>query len=642
MRYRSRNPDFATGFKDSCHIIYSSNIWDLTSTYRIMQRQISSISAGFRANDKSLGETPKKQSRPIQRAIILMLIATGLLSLHVSRLVQLQLVEGKQNRERAENNRVRLVPMPANRGHIIDRQGKLLAANNLARSVYLWPKEQTPQQWKVTAEKLSPLLKIPAKEILQKLKQVDPLSYRPVRLRQAMPPEVFVPLSEQVGQMPGVEVRPEARRYYPEGSLAAHVLGYIGEATQADLKAHPEYPMGMIVGQMGIEASSNSKIAGVWGDRLIEVNAQNQELRLMGETPPKPGESMQLTIDLKMQKAAEEALGNRRGAVVALDVKTGGVLVLASHPTFDPNLFTRKMTKDEWETLQDPENPFLNRAMQGYPPGSTFKIVTSVAGMESGKFSPDSIVGTSSYITVGGIDFNEHSGGYGDIGFREALAFSSNTFFYQIGMSAGPEQISKWGHLLGIGKDTDLKLLGLGGGQYGQIPTPEEKEKIYKEPWYAGDTVTMSIGQGLVLVTPLEAAVMVSSIANGGNRVKPHLLASMTGKPETKPVPTGMKPSTVEVIKEGLVAVVTEGTGRGLNDGSIPLTGGKTGTSEIIGQQDHSLYVAFGPADKPEIAIAVVVENGGFGSVAAAPIAKEVFQAYFGKPKQVNEPVITP
>ncbi len=607
----------------------------------MMQQQISAIS-GFRASDKTLGETPKKQSRPIQRAIILMLIATGLLSLHVSRLVQLQLVEGKQNRERAENNRVRLVPMPANRGHIVDRGGKLLAANNLARSVYLWPKEQTPEQWKVTAEKLSPLLKISAKEILEKLKQVDPLSYRPVRLRQAMPPEVFVPLSEQVGQMRGVEVRPEARRYYPEGSLAAHVLGYIGEATQEDLKAHPEYPMGMIVGQMGIEASSNSKIAGVWGDRLIEVNSQNQELRLMGETPPKPGESIQLTIDLKMQKAAEEALGNRRGSVVALDVKTGGVLVLASHPTFDPNLFTRKMTKDEWETLQDPENPFLNRAMQGYPPGSTFKIVTSVAGMESGKFSPDSIIGTSSYITVGGIDFNEHSGGYGDIGFRDALAFSSNTFFYQIGMSVGPEQISKWGHLLGIGKDTDLKLLGLGGGDHGQIPTPEEKEKIYKEPWYAGDTVTTSIGQGLVLVTPLEAAVMVSSIANGGDRVKPHLLASLTGTPEMKPIPTGMKPSTVKVIKEGLVAVVTEGTGRGLNDGSIPLTAGKTGTSEVIGQKDHSLYVAYGPADKPQIAIAVVVENGGFGSVAAAPIAKQVFQAYFGKPKQVKEPVINP
>jgi penicillin-binding protein 2 len=605
----------------------------------MMQREISALS-GFRSNDKTLGETPKKQSRPIHRAIVLMLVATGLLSLHASRLVELQLVQGKQNRERAENNRVRLVPMPANRGHIVDRKGKLLAANNLARSVYVWPKEQTPEEWKVTADKLSPLLKIPAKEILQKIKQVDPLSYRPVRLKQAMPPEVFVPLAEQVGQMRGVEVRPEASRYYPEGSVAAHVLGYIGEATQTDLKDHPEYPMGMIVGQMGVEASSNKKIAGVWGDRLIEVNAQNQELRLMGETPPTPGESVQLTIDLSMQKAAETALGNRRGAVVAIDVKTGAVLVLASHPTFDPNLFTRKITKDDWATLQDLENPFLNRAMQGYPPGSTFKIVTSVAGMESGKFSADSILGTSSYITVGGIDFNEHSGGYGNIGFRDALAFSSNTFFYQIGISTGPEEIAKWGHRLGIGKDTDLSLLGLGGGDRGQMPTPAEKEKIYKEPWYAGDTVTMSIGQGFVLVTPLEAAVMIGSIANGGNRVKPHLLTSLTGKPETKPVPTGMKPSTVNVIKEGLVAVVTDGTGQGLNDGSIPLTAGKTGTSEVIGQKDHSLYVAYGPADKPEIAIAVVVENGGFGSMAAAPIAKEVFQAYFGKPKTPPTPIV--
>jgi len=605
----------------------------------MMQRELSALS-GFRSNDKTLGETPKKQSRPIHRAIVLMLVATGLLGLHATRLVELQLVQGKQNRERAENNRVRLVPMPANRGHIVDRKGKLLAANNLARSVYLWPKEQTPEQWKVTAEKLSPLLKIPTKEILQKIKQVNPLSYRPVRLKQGMPPEVFVPLAEQVGQMPGVEVRPEASRYYPEGSVAAHVLGYIGEATGEDLKAHPEYPMGMIVGQMGIEASSNKQIAGVWGDRLIEVNAQNQELRLMGETPPKPGEAVQLTIDLEMQKAAEAALGSRRGAVVAMDVKTGAVLVLASHPTFDPNMFTRKITKDEWATLQGEENPFLNRVMQGYPPGSTFKIVTSVAGIESGKFSPDSIIGTSSYITVGGIDFNEHSGGFGDIGFRDALAFSSNTFFYQVGMSTGPEEIAKWGHRLGIGRDTDLSLLGLGGGDYGQMPTPAEKEKIYKEPWYAGDTVTMSIGQGLVLVTPLEAAVMVGSIANGGYRVKPHLLTSMTGTPETQRVSTGMKPSTVQVVKEGLIAVVAEGTGQALNDGSIPLTAGKTGTSEVIGQKDHSLYVAFGPAEKPEIAIAVIVENGGFGSVAAAPIAKDVFQAYFGKPKTPVKPIV--
>lgn len=602
-----------------------------------MQREISSVSE-FRLADKTLQKEAKRQSRSIHHAIVLMLLVTGLLGAHVARLVQLQLVEGKQNRERAENNRVRLVPMASNRGKILDRTGKVLAGNNLARSVYLWPREQTPEQWQVTAEKLSPLLKISVAEILEKIEQVEPTSYRPVRLAQGIPPEVFVSLGELIGQMRGVEVRAEANRYYPEKSLAAHVLGYIGEATESDLKANPEYPMGMIVGQMGIEASSNNKIAGVWGDRLIEVNAQNEELRLMGERPPKAGEPVQLTIDLDMQKAAEEGLGSRRGAVVALNVKTGGVMVMASHPTFDPNLFTRKMTKAEWESLQGPENPFLNRAVQGYPPGSTFKIVTSAAGMESGKFPPDSILSTSAYITVGGIDFNEHSGGYGDIGYREALAFSSNTFFYQIGMSIGPEIISKWGHRLGIGPDTDLKLLGLGGGDYGQIPTPADKEKIYKEPWYVGDTVTTAIGQGLVLVTPLEATVMVSSIANGGYRVKPHLLASMTGTPETKPVHTGMKPATVAKIKEGLVAVVTDGTGQGLNDGTIPVTGGKTGTSEIIGQKSHSLYVAFGPADKPEVAIAVVVENGGFGSVAAAPIAKEVFQAYFGKPKTPVSP----
>ncbi|NJK76942.1 MAG: penicillin-binding protein 2 [Microcoleus sp. SU_5_6] len=602
-----------------------------------MQREISSLSE-LRLADKTLQQEAKRQSRPIHHAIVLMLLVTGLLGAHVARLVQLQLVEGKQNRERAENNRVRLVPMAANRGKIIDRAGKVLAGNNLARSVYLWPREQTPEQWKITAEKLSPLLKISVPEILEKIKQVDPTSYRPVRLAQAISPEVFVSLGELMGQMRGVEVRAEANRYYPEKSVAAHVLGYIGEATEKDLTANPEYPMGMIVGQMGVEASSNSKIAGIWGDRLIEVNAQNEELRLMGERAPKPGESVQLTIDLDMQKTAEEALGSRRGAVVALNANTGAVLVLASHPTFDPNLFTRKMTKAEWETLQDPENPFLNRALQGYPPGSTFKIVTSAAGMESGKFGPDSILGTSSSIIVGGMDFNEHSGGYGDIGYREALAFSSNTFFYQIGLGIGPELISQWGKRMGIGPDTDLKLLGLGGGDYGQIPTPPEKEKIYQEPWYVGDTVTTSIGQGLVLVTPLEAAVMVSSIANGGYRIKPHLLTSMTGTPQTKPVPTGMKPSTVDKIKEGLVAVVTDGTGQGVNDGTIPLTGGKTGTSEIIGQKSHSLYVAFGPAEKPEIAIAVVVENGGFGSVAAAPIAKQVFQAYFGKPKTPVNP----
>jgi penicillin-binding protein 2 len=596
-----------------------------------MEREFS-FASGFRKVENTLPEdgTQQVQHRGY-RALILMLLATVLMSMHVYRLVQLQLVEGKQHREQADNNRIRLVPVPSNRGHILDRQGQPLASNRLTRSVYLWPKEQSPQQWKITANKLSSLLKIPASDIIYKLEQTGYQSYRPVRLSQSLTEEVFVLLGERGAEFPGVEMRAESSRYYPNGSFAAHVIGYIGEATAEDLKDHPDYPMGMIVGQMGIEASANLKIAGEWGDRLIEVNAQNQEGRALGENAARGGDNVQLTIDLEMQKTAEKALGNRRGGVVALDVKTGGVLVLASHPGFDPNIFTRKVTKTEWDRLQGPDKPFVNRALQGYPPGSTFKIVTSAAGIESGKFSADSVIGTSAFITVGGIQFNEHSSGYGYLGFREALAFSSNTFYYQVGMAAGPEQISKWGHLLGIGETTSLKLLGLDGGSHGTIPTPDQKEKLYGEPWYAGDTVTMAIGQGLVLVTPLEAAVMIGSIANGGYRVKPHLLASQTNTSETKPEPTGMKPETVAVIREGLVSVVKEGTGQGLNDGSIPLTGGKTGTSEVIGQPDHSWYVAFGPAEKPEIAIAVIVENGGFGAVSAAPVAKEIFKTYFAE-----------
>ena len=603
-----------------------------------MEREFS-FGSGFRLVDKTVQEDGAKQPpRRLYRAVILMLLATFLMSMHVVRLVQLQLREGKQHRERADNNRIRLVPVPSNRGHILDRNGKPLAANRLTRSVYLWPKEQSPEQWKVTASKLSPLLNIPVSDILYKLEQAGYQSYRPVRLTQSVTPAVFVLLGELDLEFPGVEMRPESSRYYPNGDIASHVIGYIGEATEEDLKRHPEYPMGMVVGQMGIEASANSKIAGVWGERLIEVNALNQvsekqEGRALREKPAKGGANVQLTIDLEMQKSAEKALGNRRGGVVALNVKTGGVLVLASHPDFDPNIFTRKVTKTEWDRLQGDDKPFLNRALQGYPPGSTFKIVTSAAAIESGKFSADSIVGTSAYITVGGIQFNEHSGGYGYIGFRDALAYSSNTFYYQVGMAAGPEQIAKWGHLLGVGETTNLKILGLGGGSNGTIPTPEQKEKLYGEPWYAGDTVTMAIGQGLVLVTPLEAAVMVSAIANGGYRVKPHLLVSETNTSLTKPEPTGMKPETVNVIRDGLVAVVQQGTGQGLNDGSIPLTGGKTGTSEVVGQPSHSWYVAFGPAEKPEIAIAVVVENGGFGAVAAAPIAKEIFKTYFNNEK---------
>lgn len=561
-----------------------------------------------------------------QRAVIFLLILTGLISGCLLRLIQLQLVQGQYNRHLVDKNRISLVPFPSDRGNILDRNGKLLAANRLARSVYLSPREEPKAQWAETATALAPILHIPREEILAKLEQVGYHAPMPVRISRDLTLPAFVALAEKHNQFPGLEIRGESNRAYPNADLAAHVLGYIREATADDLKKNPDYPMGMLVGQMGIERIANTTLQGVWGGQMSEVNAAGQVVKSLGEKPAQAGTSMQLTLDVDLQKTAEKALANRRGAVVVLDVKTGEVLTLASGPTFDPNLFTRRISPADWKQLQSRDQPFLNRALQGYPPGSTFKVVTAAAGIQSGKFSPDSTLATFAALNLGGHLFHEHGGGYGVIGFREAFAYSSNTFFYQVGLAAGPEEISKWAKRLGIGTTDNM---GLEGGTHGLVPTPAEKEKLYKEPWYGGDTVSMAIGQGLVQVTPLEMAVMVSSIVNGGKRVKPHLLMTETDLPQMQPVSTGLDPGTIAIIKAGLIAVVQQGTARQLNDGSIPLTGGKTGTAEVPGQPDNALYVGFGPANNPRIAVAVIVENGGFGAVSAVPIAKEIYKTYF-------------
>jgi penicillin-binding protein 2 len=599
-----------------------------------------SVNSQAHFNQNGLNNAAMRRSRSFQ-VMVFMLIVTTLVTLPVFRLAELQLIQGAYNRQRAENNRIRPVSVAANRGQILDRSGKIFAANRVSRSVYLWPKERSPQQWQETANILSPIVKIPTAELIKKIDKAGYKSAIPVRISKDIDVGTFVALGEQASSLQGVEIRVESSRDYPNQQLAAHLLGYVGEATLDELKANPQYPMGMIVGQLGVEKLVNPTLEGVWGSRLIEVNAKGEEIQDLGVKDPIPGKSVQLTLDLDMQKTAEKALGDRLGAVVAIDVKTGALLTMASWPTFDPNIFTRKVTQKEWDRLQGPEKPFLNRAVQGYPVGSTFKIVTAVAGMESGKFSPSSTLVSSASINIGGITFNEHSAGYGTIGFRDALAYSSNTFFYQVGMAAGPEQMAKWAKKMGIGGTINLELLGLDAANHGQVPIPAEKRKMYGEDWYVGDTVTMAIGQGLVLCTPLELAVMVSTVANGGSRVQPHLLASQTNTPITQKIKTGIKPETLNVVRQGLIDVVLKGTGKRMNDGTIPLSGGKTGTVEMPGYPDNSMYVGFAPADKPEVAIAVIVEGGGFGSVSAAPIAQEVFRTYFQKQgfKPTNKPM---
>lgn len=561
------------------------------------------------------------------RSLLVLAFSTALLGLIGIRLTQLQVIDGRRNSELADQNRISLVPMPSDRGIIFDRKGKLLAANRLTRAVYLSPREQTREQWATTANILSPVLNISAQEILERLEVAGYRSAMPVRISRDLTPAAFIALNEKMPALAGVEIQGESSRYYPNGFLAAHVLGYVGEATAEDLKADPQYPMGMIVGHAGIERIANADLRGVWGGQLIEVDANGQQVQRLGYKPAQSGKPLTLTLDVELQKAAEQALANRRGAVVALDVKTGAVLVLASGPTFDPNIFARKVTTAEWQQLQVKDKPFLNRALQGYPPGSTFKVITTTAGIESGKFTPNSRLVSSASLNLGGHVFHEHGSGYGLIGFERALAVSSNTFFYQVGLRTGPEEISKWGKRLGI----STTRLGLDGESYGLIPTPAEKEKVFGEPWYGGDTVSMAIGQGLVQVTPLEMAVMVAAIANGGDRVKPHLMADQTNTRAMQPEATGIKPPTLAIIKAGLAAVVKEGTARQLNDGSIPPTAGKTGTAEVPGQKDNAVYIGFGPVNNPQIAVAVVVENGGFGAVSAVPIAHKIYKTYFGR-----------
>ena len=580
------------------------------------------------------GRSPHIQAPPnrsLQTAIFVGLVSLPMLGIGL-RLVDLQLQQGATFREKAELNRSRRTPIPAARGPVYDRQGKLLAGSQLTRSVYLTPQRRSLDQWRSVLTPLEIHLERPVNDLLQEIaeKQREGQLEQPIRIARQLSEAGFVIFAEQNLQTQGLWIQTEASRQYPQKETAAHVLGYTGEATAKEMKANPKFPVGMIVGRAGVERLADQDLRGKWGYERLEADAKGTINRRLDRRKPISGSPVRLTLDLKMQKTAEAALGNRRGGVAAIEIKTGRVLALASQPGFDPNLFTDGLTAAEWEQLRGKGTPLLNRALQGYPPGSTFKVATAIAGMQSGKYTPSSRIPTFNAIVLGGHAFREHSGSYGVIGFVDALAYSSNTFFYQIGLKIGPEASAHWSRELGIGQP--LKL-GLGGGATGSVPTPATKKDKHGVPWYAGDTVSMSIGQGVVLGTPLELAVMTATVVNGGNRVIPHLLDSQTADNAYSPHPTGIDPQVLKVVRDGMVAVVTKGTARNLGDGSIPLSGGKTGTAEVPNGRSNAMFVGFAPANDPQIAIAVAVENGGYGGAVAAPIAKAVYGAYFKGPK---------
>ncbi|MBD2604159.1 penicillin-binding protein 2 [Scytonema hofmannii FACHB-248] len=566
--------------------------------------------------------------------ILFTLLMTGGMG---ARLTYLQILEGTQHRKKAESNRIRVIPKQPERGNIFDRNGKLLASTRYPRSVYLWPMAHTKQEWHKVAPRLSQILDIPQEEIENKLQEAGFRSSSLVRIARDLNEAQVTALKEYENELHNVEIHTEAVRYYPHGKALAHVLGYTRELTAKQLqeKKKEGYRLGDAIGQMGVEKAYEKTLRGEWGGQQVEVDGRGRPLRVLGDKEAKAGNDLHLTIDVNLQKTAEKALGGRNGTIIALDPNNGAVLAMVSHPTFDPNIFSKqKVTKKDWETVQGEDYPLLNRALRAYPPASTFKIVTTAAGLESGKFSPNTILQTYGSLTFGRTRFGEwNHAGFGPLGFTGAIANSSDTFFYQIGQKVGGPTLIEWTRKFGFGEKTGFEFVS--EESKGFVPDESWKQKTWKMPWTVGDSINMSIGQGALLSTPLQVAGMFAIPANGGYRVQPHLLKdNQEAKSWREPV--NMKPSTVKILRSGLREVITQGTGKALNVATLPPIAGKTGTAEAWTRQgvkaNHAWFGGYAPSDKPQIIIVAFAEHsGGGGGSIAAPMALKVMEEYFQK-----------
>lgn len=548
-----------------------------------------------------------------------------------SRLAYLQLIEGAQLRQLADSNRIRLIPKQPERGNIFDRNGKILASSRLSHAVYIWPQAPKKATWQTTRTRLAKILNIPETEIQQRLDKAGDNSPTLVRIARDLNPAQITALAEYRNELRDVEVYIEAVRNYPNQEIAAHVLGYTGEMNDEELakKRSEGYRLGDVIGKMGVEAAFEQQLRGEWGGQQVEVDGAGRILRLLGEKPAKPGRDVHLTIDLNVQKAAEAALGQRQGAIVALDPNNGEVLAMVSRPAFDPNIFSKRVTPEIWQQLQSKQHPFVNRALQSFPPASTFKVITTTAGIESGKFSPNATLPTYGCMNIGGTTFCDwNRAGFGRLGFVGALAWSSNTFYYQIAQRVGEATLIDWTRRYGFGEKTGIELASEESA--GLVADDSWKQKNLNLPWSVGDTVNMSIGQGFLQVTPLQLAVMFAVPANGGDRVQPHLLKDNEVSKWRESL--NLKPETVRVLRQGLRQVISGGTGQVLNVPTLPPVAGKSGTAQTFRKQAHAWFGAYAPADKPEIVVVAFAEHsGGGGGKVAAPMVLQVLEAYFKK-----------
>jgi penicillin-binding protein 2 len=557
----------------------------------------------------------------------------------VGQLWYLQVLEGGRMQELSERNRIRIRPVAAPRGILFDRNGLALVDNRPAFTLSLIPREMEDRNQVVA--RLAVLLKMPVGELMEALEKVPADSIRPVRVRRGLSLEDVTMVEERKLELPGVIVEVEPQRTYPTSTFAAHLLGYVREVSDEQMKGG-RYRRGDMIGQSGLERLLDEHLRGRDGGERIEVDALGRPVQIMRREEPDPGAQVITTIDRRIQEAAERAMAGKAGSVIVMDPRNGDVLALTSSPAFPLDRLTGNLDRDEWVRLvRDPMSPLMNRALQGmYPPASVFKIIVAAAGLQEGSLTPMDNIYCNGEFTLGNWTFKDWKpGGHGHVNLHQSIAQSCDIFFYQAGLKVGGDMMAKYAQAFGLGSPTGIDL---GGERFGLVPfTPAQRQRT-KRAWLPGDTVNMSIGQGQLLVTPLQIARMMAAVANGGVMWKPRLVqrveradgtlaysssSQMTERVDLSPVVWGF-------LRHALAAVVKDGTGALARVPGFDIAG-KTGTAQTISKsdsskgQDHAWFAAFAPVDDPQYVVVVLVERGGKGGQVAAPIARQIYEAIF-------------
>ncbi|MEY2683768.1 MAG: Stage sporulation protein [Pseudomonadota bacterium] len=589
-------------------------------------------------------------------AVLGVLVAFGLVA---ARAVYLQVVRHEDLKAQAESNRTAVLPIVPHRGLILDRNGVALATNYSAYTLEITPSRVSNVEDVI--DELATLIDIQSrdrrrfKRLREESRNFDSL---PIRTR--LTDEEVARFTAHRYRFPGVEIKARLFRQYPHGETASHVVGYIGrinraEKTQMDDWAEEDqanYRGTEYIGKLGIEQSFERELHGLTGFDQIETSAGGRAVRTLTRTPATPGNTVVLTLDIKLQKLVEDMFGERRGALVALDPRNGEVLAFVSKPTFDPNLFVDGIDVENWKMLNESiEKPLLNRALRGtYPPGSTYKPFMGLAALATGKRAAGTVINDPGYWMFGNHRFRSHGDeGLGGVDLYRSIVKSSNVYYYSLANELGVDTMHDFMAPLGFGQITGIDLKG---EVRGVLPSQAWKRRTYKRPeqqrWYAGETISLGIGQGYNSFTMLQLAQATAIVANKGVKHKPHLgLATedaVSRQRHALPLPEpdnlGLNPAHIDAVNRAMVGVTVEGTSTRVFAGAPYTSGGKTGTAQAVTigqkdkydarkmeehQRDHSLYIAFAPADAPRVALAIVVENSGFGAAHAAPIARRVF-----------------